>query len=81
MSDQDTLNQILLKVGQIDGKLDTTIKKIDDHLDMDERTHNNLEKRIGYLERWKARIIGIAIGVSAIVGAFGSYIHSSGAGQ
>lgn len=70
--------QVLVKLGNIEGKLDSAIKQFDEHLKMDERVHNNMYDRLSLLERWKARIIGITVGVGAIAGAIGSWLHKSG---
>lgn len=52
----------------------TTLNTAVQRLDNMEQSRDRHEERIGSLERWKAKIIGISIGVSAVVGVASSLI-------
>ena len=77
----DTHDIVLLKLGVIEGKLDASMKKLDDHVALSERSYTKMCQRISLLEKWKARTIGIAVGVGSIAGIIVSWINKNGAGS
>lgn len=57
--------ELLVRVSE---KQDSLIQRIEDHLEMDEKVHDDHEKRIRDQEKFKWGVYGITSGVATIVG-------------
>jgi hypothetical protein len=57
-------------LGRIEGKLDAALSSIDDRQEAQDKRLDNHGARIGGLEVWKARVLGIA----AAAGVVGSLV-------
>lgn len=65
MNDQE----LIFTLGRVEGKIDSVLQsqaRIEDRLDSHER-------RIGSLERWQSKVLGLAGGVSVLASAAWEY--------
>jgi hypothetical protein len=60
-----TLNDVYLRIGQMEGKLDATLAALTKHINDDEK----VEERVAKLEKNKAWLLGAGATLSAIVSA------------
>jgi hypothetical protein len=67
--DPDNSRSILFMLGQLTAKVDTLLNN---QAISDER-HDSLASRVSTLEKDKAKVIGVALGVSALVGGTLNY--------
>lgn len=68
--DQDAVIDVYHRLGGIEGKLDSLITAMAGHV----TKHTEIETRVRALENFKAKIIGIVMAVSAVVGGIWSAI-------
>jgi hypothetical protein len=59
--------EMIRTLGRLEGKIDLVLDSIEDH-----------SKRLGILERWQARVVGMAAVVSAIASAAWHYFTARG---
>lgn len=55
--------ELLLLLGRIDGKMDSVLLR----LEHNDKIHDELDKRLTALERWRAYILGMTAILSAII--------------
>ncbi|NJL70250.1 MAG: hypothetical protein HC888_00955 [Candidatus Competibacteraceae bacterium] len=58
--------ELLLLLGRIDGKMDSVLLR----LEHNDKIHDDLDKRLTSLEKWRAYILGVAAVISALVATF-----------
>ncbi len=70
-----TINdKILFKLGELEGTMNGVKETLDNHVIVEGKWMVQIDKRIGSLEQFKSRIMGVTIGVSGIVGSAAAYI-------
>ena len=52
-------NDIRIMLGRVEGKLDSLIDTVSIHVQDDKQFQNDMEQRVGGLERWRAYIVGL----------------------
>lgn len=66
--------ELLIMLGRLDGKLDTALNQ----MRRAEEHHEELDERVGRLERWKSTAFGVVIGVGALSGGLVSKLLNIG---
>lgn len=66
--------ELLIMLGRLDGKLDTALNQ----MHRAEEHHEELDERVGRLERWKSTAFGVVIGVGALSGGLVSKLLNIG---
>lgn len=56
-------------LGRIEGKLDAVLAQAEQHETLDNTRFGEVFNRLGGMERWQAKVVGISLALGAIGGA------------